>query len=270
MEIRSALWQKLFILPIAFLFGACGLGALVVPFVPAMHTTVRSGRVMPVSPPEIVLCLVMGIGFLMSGYLLLRAVFSYSIRADEEGIYQTNGLFRQSVRWNEVAAYYEEPNRRYYKERRMHIEPVLLNADGDIIFQSYAHLLVSTRPIIEQRRALWSYVESQLAGKEIEEPKIELDPQVLAARELATKWPAKSTAAKIVRIFALVLYICFWFGLGAVPLYYSLAHHIEIPELWGFVLLVIMFCGPLLPHVIWLEWRKRQIARQLKAKGLVK
>ena len=160
-EIKSALWQKIFASVVALPFIGLGLVCCVSPFVPII-----SG---PAPHPALAIAL----GLFLGGFFFCFCwwpILRYSIRADDEGIEQFNGFFRQSVRWSQVESYYLEQNVRYHAERRYHIEPVLLNSEGVIIFRGFAHVIKSTTKIIEQRRELWRFVESKLEGKRIEKP----------------------------------------------------------------------------------------------------
>jgi hypothetical protein len=88
------------------------------------------------------------------GFGPLWATMRYQIRADENGISQTNGFFRQPATWSEVQSYYVAVNPRFHKGRHRYVEPFLLNAHGDIIFQSFEHIFISTEAIFRQRQEL--------------------------------------------------------------------------------------------------------------------
>lgn len=209
----------------------------------------------------------MGLFMLAFGFGIWWPVMKYAIRADREGISQTNGFFHQSARWTDVANYYVAQNPRIHKERRLHIEPVMLNADGIVIFQGFAHLLVSSAAILEQRRALWQFVEAQLEGKRIEAPSPDLDPGVIAWRSLQVDWSKKSLLWKIARMFALVCFTLFWLAFSMGPIYYMVSRNITVPQPFGTLMLLLSFIGPLLPHIIWFQIKKRQIARELKKRS---
>lgn len=259
-EVKSALWQKIFA---SVVFLPC-LGISVViwlaPFLP-----IFKGQ-----PPGIFEGILMGAIFFAAGLALWWPVMNYSIRADQDGIRQTNGFFRQSARWSEVASYYIEPNQRYHKERGLHLEPVLCNAEGAVIFRGFAHVIVSTRHIMAQRRELWQFVEAQLAGKEIPAPDPNLNPEVIALKSLEVKWSEKTWGWKIARCCGLVAYALFWLGLSLWPLYYLVSHNFTVPQPWATLLCMPMLLGPLLPHVIWLEIKKRKIAQELKQRDATK
>lgn len=209
----------------------------------------------------------LGVIFCAIGFGLWWPVMKYSIRADCDGISQTNGLFHQSVRWSEVACYYMEPNQRYYGERRLHIEPVMFSADGAIIFRGFAHLLVSTRKIIEQRRALWQFVEAQLVDKKIEAPAAGLDATAIAWKSLEVNWSEKRLTWKIARIVGLVCYALFSLAASMLPLYYIVSRNLTISKPWGLLITLPMFFGPLLPHMIWVQIKKRKIAKEMKQRA---
>jgi len=207
---------------------------------------------------------VMGAYLVGGGFGICWPVMRYSIRADHAGISQTNGFFRQSVRWSDVAAYYVQPNTRYYKERQLHLEPVMLNAQGAIVFHGFAHLLVSTKNIIQQRRELWQFVETQLKGKRIEAPAPTLDLTALAWKSLKVNWSDKTLWWKMARVVGLISYALFWLGLTMIPVYYMVTHNITIAKPWGSFLILPMCIGPFLPHIIWLSIKKRKIAKELE------
>ena len=253
-EAKSATWQKVFISLISLPLVGVGVACWLSPFVPVFQGP----------QPSLLEALVLGSFFVVGGFGVWWPVMKYSIRADNEGITQTNGFFRQSVRWIDVTCYYMEPNRRFHKERWLHIEPVMFNKDGAIIFRGFAHILVSTRKIIEQRRELWQFVEAQLEGKKIEVPSPNLDPEVLARRTLEVNWSKKTVLWKIGRVVGLVCYALFWLAVSMAPIYYVLVNNITLPKPWGAFMVLPMFLGPLLPHIIWLKVKKRKIAKELK------
>ncbi len=154
-EVKSTIWQKIFISLLFLPYACIGVVGWLAPFVPAF----RAGASTLIEP--------IGLGSIsfFAGFAIWWPVIKYSICADEQGITQTNGFFRQSVRWADVASYSMEINRRYHKERRFHVEPVTRNQKGEIVFHGFAHLLVSSGKIIQQRRELWQFVEQQLEGK---------------------------------------------------------------------------------------------------------
>lgn len=263
MEVKSALWQKLFMLPISLLFCGVGVACMVTPFVPSLSTP-RGSPVIPSGPADFVLAALLGLFMLAFGFGLWWPVVKYSIRADEEGIIQTNGFFQQSVRWTEVATYYMANNPRHHKERRLHVEPVMLNAEGIVVFQGFAHLLVSTRKILEQRRELWRFVEAQLEGKKVEPPAPKVTAKTLAVKSLEVDWSKKSLRWKIVRFLSLTLYALFWLSLSLGPSYYfGVVRNEKIPG-WAALMMFVLMWGPLLPHLIWIQWKRRQIAKTMK------
>ena len=194
----------------------------------------------------------------------------YSIRADREGISQFNGFFRQAVRWSQVASYYLDFNPRYHAERSSHVEPVLLNARGEIVFQGFAHVLKSTNKIITQRRELWLFVETQLVGKRVEKPFTVADAQIQAARSFETvNWAAKSWRWRIARVAQLMIYATFLLALALAPSYYVLTNDIQIGELTKLLLIswmMMWFIGPLLVRAIQISLRERRLLREAKAR----
>jgi len=256
-EVKSAIWQKILASVVALIIFVPGVGGCLSPFVPIFvgeQPSLAEGLFIGV------ICIATSLGFWWP-------VMRYSIRADKTGIVQTNGFFRQSVRWDEVAYYYTEPNRRFYSESRHHIEPVLFNADGQVIFCGFAHILVSTRKIIEQRRQLWEFVDAQLEGKKVDAPSPDLVPEVLAQRELAATWSNKSVAWKVRRVLLLICYTAFWLAFSMVPIYYIVSNNLSVPKPWGAFIILPMFIGPMLPTIIYLHVKKRKIAKELKDMG---
>jgi len=256
-EIKSALWQKIFASVVTLPFFGIGLLGWAALFVPSLRAGV------PLLEPPILGSLLLALGF---GFWW--PIMRYSIRADKQGIYQTNGFFHQSVQWSDVAAYYVQVNDRYHKERRFHVEPILLDAQGKIIFRGFAHILVSTRKIIERRRELWDFVAEQLEGKQSEPPSPESNPETLAIRSLEVDWKKKTWRWKIARAVLLLLYAAFWLAIGQYPAYYVVTRSTGIAQPLIYLLLIwatfSMSLGPLLPYIIRMHFKKRKIAREMK------
>lgn len=242
-EIKSALWQKIFITLLVFPLEAFGIAAF-------FQRPLRVG--------EIAMLLCWFLGWFAPWWAVMR----YSIRTDQTGISQTNGFFRQSIRWDDVVAYYVEPNRRYYGQSKQYVEPVMLDAQRKIIFQGFAPILVSTQKEIEHRREFWRFVEDQLQDKHHQEPPPDLHQ--LALKSLEINWAEKSFSWKIGRIAALVIYAVFWLCLGMGPVYYLVVNGITAPKYIGAFVAFIPFAGPGLHAVILIELRKRKIAEELK------
>lgn len=254
-EVKSAIWQKILASVVALIIFLPGVAGCLSPFVPVFageQASLAEGLFIGV------ICIATSFGFWWP-------VMRYSIRADKTGLVQTNGFFHQFVRWDEVAYYYTEPNRRFYSESRQHIEPVMFHTDGQVIFRGFAHILVSTRKIIEQRRQLWAFVDTQLEGKRINAPSPDGDPEVLAQRELAATWSNKSIAWKVRRVLMLICYTAFWLATSMVPFYYIVSNNLSVPKPWGAFIILPMFIGPMLPTIIYLHVKKRKIAKELKS-----
>ena len=265
-EIKSALWQKIFAAVVFLPFVGAGVACWLSPFVP-----IFAGEA-----PSVWEAAFYGTIVFAFGFVFLWTILRYSLRADAQGIHQSNGFFQQSVRWEEVAHYYVEPNPRFHKERRLHIEPVLFDRDNQIIFRGFAHILVSTRKILEQRRLFWEFVEAQLAGKKIEapHPDINFTPEVLARRSLEVDWKTKTVSWKIARVIGLVVYALFWVAMTMAPAYYSVTHNIghdnSGSKFWLLLLsLFSMTLGPLLPYFIRLQIKKRKISRDWEKRDKV-
>jgi hypothetical protein len=157
-------------------------------------------------PSDVLPAGITGFIVLAAGFLLWWPVMRLFIRADEEGITQTTGLFRQSVRWDDVAYYYPEMNRKNDQKQRWHTKPVLLDANGKIIFRDRAYVQASTQKTLRQRAELWEFAEAHLQGKRIDLPSPDLNPKALAWKSLSVNWSEKSRVWVIGRMFALLLY----------------------------------------------------------------
>lgn len=263
MEIKSALWQKIFAFALACFFGYAGVFLLVMTFVPSLPKTANAPMVPP-SPIEQFLGVLIGLALLISGFLLWWTVHKYSIKADEQGITQTNGFFHQTVRWDNVTSYYLALNRRHYNRSSSYIEPFLLGPNGELLFQSFADLLVSSERGLEQRRQFWRFVESHLEGKKIEAAARQFTPDEIAAKSLETDWVQKSPSWKIRRLVALTLYCLFWAALTFGPLYYYIVALATQPPKWLPALFPLSLFGPLIPHLIWIQWKRWQITKSIK------
>lgn len=252
-EVKSALWQKIFASVVALPFIGAGLVCWISPWVPTF-----SG---PAPHPA----LAFAVGLALGGFFfcfLWWPVMRYRIRADSEGLEQFNGFFRQSVRWSQVESYYLEQNSRFYAERHHYVEPVLLDANGAIIFRGFAHILKSTRAILQERHDLWQFVEAQLAGKRMETP-FKPDVTKLAVESLNFDWSKKGWAWKTARLFALVCYVLIGMAVGLLPSYYVVSNDIH-PSTLGVLLIMLALFVPLIPHLIWFEFKKRRIRRELE------
>jgi hypothetical protein len=253
-EVKSALWQKIFISLLALFFTVVGIVCWASPFFPVFQGP----------PPDLWEAAIMGLCFVALGFGIWWPVMRYSICADETGISQTNGYFHQSARWSDVAYYYMEPNRRFHKSSHLYIEPVMFNAKSQVIFHGYEHILVSTTKIFDQRNNLWRFVEEQLQGKKIDPPSPDLDPKILAWRSLEVNWSEKSWLWITGRIIALILYAVFWFCMWMLPVFYVATHNWVTPKYWEPLFILPMTISPFLPRIIWLEIKKRKFAKELK------
>jgi hypothetical protein len=256
-EVRSALWQKIFASAVAAILMGFGLA----PWFPSAQSILCNAK-----PHELPIVAAGSIFLTAGGLLLWWPVIKYSIHADEIGITQTNGLFSQSVQWSEVACYYMQANERFYAEARHHIEPVKLDADGKIIFQSFSHLVASSKNIFKQRKQLWEFVELQLAGKRIEAPQRVSTSVELAWKSLDFNWKTKSWPWRLARIFALVLYGVFWSCLTFLPIALAITNPKAASPWRPLLLPAFMICmfGPLIPHYIWVCLKARKIRQKEK------
>ena len=256
-EVKSALWQKIFIVALCGPFLLVGLLCLVGSVFPHFGPLAASGSV-----SERLSALFCGAILTAAAFAMLRAVLCYRICADSEGIVQTNGFHRQAAKWREVDAYYVAINERFQNDRKYHVEPVMLDAEGAVVFQGFAHLLVSNRAILHQRQKLWQFVETRLEGKRVDAPlpgsKRNLDFMEFIQSATEVDWSKKSRRWKVRRVLALTTFIGLWMSLIFGTLYYLLVNSIKVPELAVPGVFALLFLGPLLPHFIWFwpKWRR--------------
>ncbi|BCM92092.1 hypothetical protein IAD21_03971 [Abditibacteriota bacterium] len=255
-EVRSVLWQKLFVFVLVFPCFVVGCLCWLAPFVPSLMA----------DAPSSLSTFLLGAVYIAAGFGLWWPVMRYSIRADEKGITQTNGFFSQTVLWGEVEYYYLERNKRHHTDR--HVEPVMFDAQGKKVFRGFAHLLVSTPPIVKQRRALWQFVESQLEGKKRETPRPELTPEVLADRALYVDWSQKRWQWKVRRILFLVAYSSMW-CCSWMSLIFYLDDKSNSND-WTLLLMLILLVGAPFPFAVWSKFKKRKILRDMKERGVIR
>jgi hypothetical protein len=214
------------------------------------------------------------LGAFIAGIIYMGAAFCFwwqsirfAIRADETGVKQTNGFCRQTVFWSDVAYYYME-NKATSVRTGPHSEPLLFNSKGKVVFRGYGYNLNLSQKIIQQRNELWQFIETQLHGKKIDAPSINLDPSTLAWKSIEVDWTNKSWLWKIGRAIALFLYAILWFCFFAIPLYYVTSHNLKLPEYYTIYFMLPWIC-PALPHLIWHHFKKREIEKEIEAQNVL-
>ncbi len=156
MEIRSAVWQRLFTCLVFGFIGFLGLAAMLKAFLPRQIKVLGDNGESP--------AFLFWSGFAVTLFCLYWwwRTEKYCLRADEEGITQETGFGTTRVRWQDVAWYRLEPLRGT-KERR--IEPVLYESGGRVLLRPLAPTVVGTSQMDEERAQFWQFVESHLQGK---------------------------------------------------------------------------------------------------------
>lgn len=95
-------------------------------------------------------------------FYLWRATMSLCIRADEDGIHQTNGWQKQFVRWHEIALYTME-NVGSYRDCLM--EPVLRGADRRIVLRPMISAIIHDSAIKTARAEFWLHVTRRIDAR---------------------------------------------------------------------------------------------------------
>lgn len=160
-EIKSSIGQKLLI-TMLFLFMGCyvGVGFMLAPILPEFVGA--ADDIAKGSALTKITVFVGGAAFFLFFFYLWWVTTFYFLRADSHGISTKNGFSNNFVRWQDVASYTMETNPKWYKERRRHVEPVLRNAKGEVIFRAPAHILTSSKGVFQSRSRFWQFVQKQL------------------------------------------------------------------------------------------------------------
>lgn len=201
-EIRSALWQKIFVAPLILLF--CGMG--VIGAIGGLYPQLLESR--PHKLPDVWTRAFMGLigGPLMFGLgLQLCPPWFYRLRADELGLTESLGWKETRVFWSDVDSFTMEPNSNQHGEARRHVEPVLCDAAGAILFRPASTVVACDEATLEKRRAFWEFMQARLAGKQ---KPWEPPPPVPSI------YDGKSTAWKIKRValigFCTLAFVGLW------------------------------------------------------------
>jgi hypothetical protein len=202
--------------------------------------------------------------FLIWTWLFWSGIKS-KISADAEGIYQTNGFWRQNARWAEVAAYYWIGNARQR-------EPVLLSADGTVLLRGFPKFAGDQSAWRDKYKAMGDFIAAHLEGKEIESPFLRaafwvpIGPDVDPSRQ--------SLAWKIMYGLSWLGYIALWAFLFERLAYYHFVVKTGPISSWinrwifspgayqNFSLLLILGCF-LLPLYLLVFWQRRRLHRHI-------
>lgn len=259
-EIRSPRWLKIFMGIFAVPCFCVAVLSLLSLFMPVFE-----GK-----PPTVAQSLFLGVGYFVFGAFLWWPVRRFVIRADENGLLHNSGFFATKVRWSEVASYYSEQSQQ--TSGRFHL--IFLDAQHKILLQVPAGNRNMDQRAIEQWRELTQFVDSQLAGKKVEAPYVSYEPEAMAARSFEVDWKTKTLGWKIARMIGLFAYAAFWCGVSLSLMLYTSLHYPGKPQsgmgLWlGLAAIFSMSVGPLLPHIVWIQIKKRKIAREWEARDKI-
>ena len=156
MEIRSALWQRLFALVVFGFIGFLGAAAMLKAFLPEQVTVIRDNG------ESAAFLFGSGLGVVLLSVYGWRRTERYCLCADEEGITQQTGFGVTRVRWRDVASYRLE-RVRHSTEHRM--EPVLYDSTGRVLLRPVAPMIVGTKRQDRERARFWQFVQDRLPGK---------------------------------------------------------------------------------------------------------
>ncbi len=257
-EVKSSIWQKVFGSLMAFPVIAAGVACWLSPFI----------HIFDGKNSSLLGAIIAGIIYVGGSLYFWWQMMCFSICADETGIRQTNGFYRQTVLWADVAYYYME-NKATFAEKKPHLEPLLFSEKGKVLFRGIGYNQNLTQKANTQRNELWQFVETQLQGKKIDAPLDNLNPDALAWKSIEVDWSNKSWLWKAGRATALFLYAIFWFILFVIPLYYVVIHNLKLPEFYV-LFFMLPWIGPVVPHLIWHQFKKRKIAKEIEVQNAPK
>ncbi|RYG66585.1 hypothetical protein EON80_15135 [bacterium] len=260
MEIKSALWQKIFVFPLGLVFCGGGIVCAISPYFASLSATANGPIKAPI-PIDFVISAILGVLLIVAGFALWWTVAKYSIRADDQGIEQSNGFRSQAVKWDAVDAYYYSNHPREVREQKRFREPIMVGTDGTVRFKKLGHLLVFGSKELAQQKKFWEYCEARLVGKKVEAPEPDFKPTEIAIQSLDFDPKQKSPRWMAGRIFLLLFYGAIWSAFLFVPAaYYSLHPEVRPANDFPIFLLLGLF-GPLIPHLIWIQWKAWKIRR---------
>ncbi len=157
MEIKSAVWQRIFVLVVFGLIGACCLSVALKEIFPDSVYWINNSAGYHSAP---FFCAGMT-GFFVCFWSWWKTE-KHHLRADDNGILQKTGFRNTYIAWQKIA-FYRLERVRGTKERM--IEPVLYDEENRVLFRSVAPVVVGLRRQDEEREAFWDFVESKLPGK---------------------------------------------------------------------------------------------------------
>ncbi len=156
MQLKSALWQRLFASILFGLIGFFGLAAMMKAFFPQRISVFADHG----ETPQFLFW--SGLAIVLFSFFCWRQVEKYHVHADEEGITQRTGFRTTSVRWQEVAQYRLER----VQNSGGKIEPVLYDSAGKVLFRPATPLLKGTDRMDKERKQFWKFVENQISDKQ--------------------------------------------------------------------------------------------------------
>lgn len=214
----------------------------------------------------------LGAAYFVFGAFIYWPTAKWMLRTDKEGIVYHTGFKCKPVRWSEVAAYYTGPGQQ--PDRHFYFQLVLLDAQNKILLKIGVSNQKMTPQYIKQWRELSQFVDAQLDGKKVDAPFVSYEPEAIAVRSIEVNWKSKTLRWKIARVVGLACYALFWCGISMALLWYVTLNYPGKPQsgmgLWlGLAAIFSMFAGPLLPYLVWLQIKKRKIAREWEARDKI-
>ena len=76
--------------------------------------------------------------------------------------------------------------------------------------------------------------------------------------------PRKRTLWGIKRTAVLMGYVLYGFTLTMGTIYYLVISNITIPRPWGMLLIGLIFLGPWVPPLMWINAKKKKVAKELE------
>lgn len=221
-EIRSALWQKVFVSIIALICIGVGIACWISPFYPLFQ----------VGSSNALKALFTGLFLILSAAWSWWRVMTYSIRADDEGIRQICGFFRNSVRWSDVASYCLESQKNVLTGKRFDLKPMMFDRTGNKKFDTFSPVFICSSKIIAQRFELWQFVEKKLQGK-----KVEYNPIFLKTSSLVDVRDVERLENdlwfKLCSVIGIVCRTWFWIGFTIAPVICILISNVKVIEFWA-------------------------------------
>lgn len=200
--------------------------------------------------------------WVLGGFYQLWSTLKSKAQVDAEGIWQSNGFLQQKLCWNDVAAYYLESKK--VRSSETYCQPVLLGADGTVLWRGLPNSLGATFAQRETGRAMCTFIESQLTGKEIESPFLHAAFWIPMGPDV--EWTQQNLLWKIKHCLTWSAYLALWAYLWPTPsraLYqYHSLHRTGQNDLCLLYLMAILY-APLLLLAPLIFLRRRQVLRNL-------